>query len=354
MRRAALTLTAAFLCAAGACLPARAADPRPSMRLGSHSMLQLSDPPALQVQAAGLARQAGMGLIRRDVNLAALYWRPGDPPYYGTLDLARMIDSRFGLQTVATVTGTPWWIAACPPGTPFDLTYKCVPGDWNEYERLLGGAVAHAPEIRYWQVGNEPDYWPGTLRGFWYGTTADYAALLWHSARAIRAANPKAKVVFGGMCSFDRAWLAQVISGSGYDNRRSYDIAAVHRRPRRARDAAYGASDAKAMFAGQGFRGPLWITETGYPSDWRFQTDPAHRGRDRRSGLDAQAGWVADAVPRFWRAGAAAVFLSARDAGRASVSRLDSESFLAWSLPGPGARLAAKPAVRALQRLAAR
>ena len=68
------------------------------------------------------------------------------------------------------------------------------------------------------------------------------------------------------------------------------------------------ASRAKAFYARMGFTGPLWVTETGYPSDPAYQWDPALRG-----GPTDQARWIARGPRYLIDDGADAVFVAFRD-----------------------------------------
>ena len=101
---------------------------------------------------------------------------------------------------------------------------------------------------------------------------------------------------------------------------------------------------ARAVYARQGFTGPLWVTETGYPSDTDHQLDPAFVGGQR-----AQARWLARGLRTFVDAGAARVFVAFRDTrefGRGSP--FSTEGILRW----PSAR--PKLAYWAVRRLAQR
>ncbi len=354
MRRAALALTACLLAlpAGASARPPGSPLPPASPRLGSHSMIFLNTPAPVQRRAARLAREAGMAFIRRDVSLPFIFDQPGKAPRWKLLDQALHIDRQAGLQTVAVLTDTAWWNARCPDHeTPFPKWQRCPPADWGLWAQMISTIAAHAPDVRYWQIGNEPDFRPAPLEGFWYGTAEDYAAALWHGGRAIRAASPSAKVVFGGSLFPDQAWLHTVMSGAGYDNRASFDIADVHRRPRKIENATVAAAESLAMFRAEGFAGPLWITETGYPSSPRFQQDSRYRGTGRRSGEYQQARFLRDALRRFWAGGVQTVFLSGRDVANAGDARsgLGSEAFLAWPAAG-GAE--PKQAWRMLRRMA--
>jgi hypothetical protein len=52
----------------------------------------------------------------------------------------------------------------------------------------------------------------------------------------------------------------------------------------------------------------MWVTETGYPSDPAYQTDPGYRG-----GAASQAKWMSRVIPAMLGSGAAMVFVTERD-----------------------------------------
>ena len=83
-----------------------------------------------------------------------------------------------------------------------------------------------------------------------------------------------------------------------------------------------------------GFTGPLWVTETGYPSDPAYQWDPALRG-----GPTDQARWIARGPRYLIDSGADAVFVAFRDNLEFSPqSPWASEGLVAWPELGPDGR----------------
>ena len=57
-----------------------------------------------------------------------------------------------------------------------------------------------------------------------------------------------------------------------------------------------------------GFRGPLWVTETGYPANPAFQTEPGYQ-----DGPLSQALWLTTAIASMLQSDAAMVFVTERD-----------------------------------------
>jgi hypothetical protein len=128
------------------------------------------------------------------------------------------------------------------------------------------------------------------------------------AAAAIHAANRNARVLLGGAMNLaSRPWLDAVFTAGGADLAASIDVANVHVRGRL---ASLGRTIRRwrGFFAHHGVRAPLWVTEHGYPSDARYQSDPAFEGGDH-----AQAAYLARSLPALLQAGVARVFVTERD-----------------------------------------
>ena len=119
---------------------------------------------------------------------------------------------------------------------------------------------------------------------------------------------PPDEVLLGGISSVAATgWLGQVFATPNADAIHAFDIANLHERA----DLWQLAPDVagfRAFLAGQGFGGPLWITEHGYPSDPQYQYDPGYTG-----GATAQTAFLQASVPTLIDAGAAEVFVTERD-----------------------------------------
>jgi hypothetical protein len=123
----------------------------------------------------------------------------------GNLKLA----AQTGAEVVAIVTGTPGW-AGVVPGS------KCGPIKQNElasFARFISDLVSRysAPpySVRYWELWNEPDVDPSNSGLSTYGCWGDqddpyygggyYAEMLKAVYPALKAANPQAQVLVGGL-----------------------------------------------------------------------------------------------------------------------------------------------------------
>jgi hypothetical protein len=235
------------------------------------------------------------------------------------------------------ITSTPWYIAQCPDaGT--DHLERCAPAREHErtWRRMVKRIARRAPNIRHWELGNEPD--SGST---FNGGAAEYARWAALAADGIRAASPDASIAIGGLAHMNEAFLAAALHDRRYPLIDRIDIANVHVRGTLAsiqRDLAA----ARALYTRLGFAGPLWVTETGYPSRPAHQWDPAFVGGPRD-----QARWLSLGLRALIDGGADAVFVSFRDNhefGRGSP--FGSEGVLRWP------RLRPKPAYSAVRRLA--
>ena len=286
--------------------------------IGVHSMLYLTHPFGAKRAMFGEAAAVGASTIRVDVELPAIFPAPPAAPDWSGVDEYMALARSYHLRVLADLTGTPWYMADCPAGTPFDATYLCPPFDARAWGQQAGAVAAHTRGvIDDFEIINEPD-------GGWafHGTAQQYAGILAASYDAIHAADPRARVALGGLenvGSYGVTWLNDVFATPGVDAVHKFDIANIH-----VRTSAVGAAPTVARwrryFAGVGFLGPMWITETGYPADLAYQTDPGYR-----NGATSQARWMTRVIPAMLSAGAAMVFVTERDS---MTGRFASEGIL--------------------------
>ena len=312
-----LAIVAVVVLCAGA---ARAAG---SSSIGVHSMLYVTDPLGAKRAMFGEAAAVGASTIRVDVELSAVFPAPPAPSDWSGVDQYVALARTDHLRVLADLTATPWWLADCPAGTAFDLTYLCPPFDPRAWGRLAGAVAAHTRGvIDEFEIINEPDGgWS------WRGSAQQYAAILAASYDAIHAANPRARVALGGLenaGAYGQEWLGDVFATAGSDATRKFDIANIH-----VRTPATGAAPTVARwrryFTNLGFRCLLWVTETGYPADPAYQTDPGYR-----HGAASQAKWMTRVIPAMLNAGAAMVYVTERDS---LTGRYASEGILQSSDP---------------------
>ncbi len=333
-----LAALAVALTSAGVARPASAAvDP-----IGAHSMLQLDDPSSFMEAMFAQAVAMHATAIRLDVAPALIFTSPSQPPDFSGLDEVVALARTYHLRVVADLLTIPTWMADC--ATPTSNPARCATDDLSGYASAISQIVADAdPVIRDWEVWNEPD-----TAEFFDGTPQQYALMLRAAHDAIKAVDPADDVLFGGISGVaGTTWLAQVLATPGADAIHAFDIATLHERGF-LWALAPEVTRFRQFLAGQGFSGPLWITEHGYPSDPQYQYDPGYTGGDA-----AQASYLAASIPTLIDAGAAEVFVTERDNLSGEFA---SEGLLGGDVadpPPPSPDVVAKPAFAVVQDVAA-
>lgn len=265
-------------------------------------MLQLDDPPSFMEAMFAQAAAMHAAAIRLDVAPALIFTSPSRPPDFSGLDEVVALAQTYHLRVVADLLTIPTWMARCT--TPTSTPSRCATDDLAGYGSVIGQIVRRAdPVIRDWEVWNEPD-----TGEFFDGTPQQYAFMLRTAHDAITSVDPADNVLLGGISGVaGTGWLAQVLATPGADAVHAFDIANLHERGDLWQLAPDLASF-RQFLAAQGFGGPLWVTEHGYPSDPQYQYDPGYTG-----GGAAQASYLKASVPTLIDAGAAAVFVTERD-----------------------------------------
>jgi hypothetical protein len=268
-----------------------------------------------------------------------------DGPDYVAVERVDALADKYGVEVLGVITTTPWFIARCPGGDTKHLE-RCAPAPEHErtWRRMVRRMVRHAPNVRSWELGNEPDNGSTFIGG-----AAEYARWADLAAQGVRDEAPGAVIAIGGLAHVDEAFLAAALHDGDHPLIERVDVANIHLRGTLAAVQAQLAR-AQAAYARAGFHGPLWVTETGYPSRPSHQWDPAFTGGPRD-----QARWLTLGLRALVDGGAGAVFVAFRDNhefGRDSP--FGSEGVVRWPALDRRGRLRLKPgyaAVRALARL---
>jgi hypothetical protein len=180
-----------------------------------------------------------------------------------------------GVQMIGTIDFAPGWAASNPRG-PINRTSLAEFAQFAAavVERYDGDGIDDAPcspTVKHWELYNEPDN-----RYAWGYYPAQYAEMLAVLYPAIKAADPEAKVVFGGVAQdwfedqdgvFVRNWVESVLEAGGGPY---FDVMNIHNY------AGYfpewgdhfpGTIDKVEAFRqilrNHGFDKPMMITETG-------------------------------------------------------------------------------------------
>jgi hypothetical protein len=242
---------------------------------------------AHRLDDASVARLRDLGVRHVRTTLYWAHWVE-DPTYRQgiTQDLERALAA--DLIPLVVVHGNPW-----------HLGWGNRQQTYREFAAFMGTLVAQFPRVRYWQLWNEMD------EGFTNIFGADvhgqtplgvsrfqrgryYAESLALAYPSIKAANPQALVVTGGIAGpLDRPARDNFLEGM-YAGNAQYDIVAIH---------TYGfpllpafrerGSQARALMRRHGDTRPLWNTEFGLERAVVPPGFPASRAEIDRHHLDA-------------------------------------------------------------------
>jgi hypothetical protein len=292
----------------------------------AHSMIYSCCTPAAQKERAfAAARATGAGYIRLDVNLRGVFAvRSGKPrrPDWAGLDQISVLARRYRIPVVATLTHVPDNITQCIN----DNRRTCPAGDYEAYGRYVALIAQRLDGVAtYFEVVNEPD-------GRWAfrGSPSEYARMLEAARRHIRTSVPKARILLGGLMYQDKKWITQMLDTPGVNAIRQFDVANVHLRGKASRLGG-AVKRWREYFAKRGFRGPLWVTEHGYPGRTLYQYDRTFRG-----GEVAQAAFLGRSLPALRKAGARQVFVTLRDSWRSEfLGEYASEGVIALAERSP-------------------
>jgi hypothetical protein len=108
------------------------------------------------------------------------------------------------VQMLGLLTYSSSWASSNPSSEDSEF----YPPDVDAWADYVGSVAArYAGRVDTWEIWNEPNH-----DGFWKGELEDYAELLEIAADAIRAANPDARIVLGGLSGSDRDFLDELYS----------------------------------------------------------------------------------------------------------------------------------------------
>jgi hypothetical protein len=239
-----------------------------------------------QVKAGlGLARTAGVAWTEIQFTWSTLQSSSGNADS-ATGNNMRII-GRLGFSTSWNTTAPATVTDAAQREKYPPASYKT----WGDYVFTI--VQTYKASVHHWEVWYSPDL-GGTpaagqaCTGSWCGSAAQYARLLAVAYKNVKAADPTAIVLFGGLAlsgdQLNQNFMFDVLSDPDFPGIDSFDIAAFH---------AYGSKSealrrmnlvkSQLLFGGAGLR-QIWVTEFGYPSDSAAQNVAPYFG-----GEDGQA-----------------------------------------------------------------
>ena len=223
----------------------------------------------LAAQEFQLMRQAGISWARTDFDWTTVQPRQDGPWDYSMIDRTVQLAEEGGITILPILGYDVAW--ARPAYTHLDA--------WRQYVRNI--VSRYKGRLHYWEVWNEPD-----LEQFWKDTpdAAHYTLLLKAAYEEIKAVDPSAQVLLGGVSGIPMDYLKGIYDAGGGA---FFDIMNVH--PYRypltpeaspLKDDLYKLRQLMAHY-GDAAK-PVWITEIGWPT---HQNDTALLGDIVRAGL---------------------------------------------------------------------
>lgn len=238
-----------------------------------------------------LAQEAHVRWVRTDMAWSVIEPNNTVPTNYNlsAYDASILAAKQAGFELVVTILGNPSWAATYPQG-PIDRVSLSEFTDFiNAVVRRYNGDPANGvpgvPEVRYWEFYNEPDNSSRISAGrgeagYWGNYGAEYAHMLCTVYPVIKAANPRAQVVIGGLAydwfedqggPFVREFLDNVLAAGGGQ---CFDIMNFHYYPAfEAHWSPYGpglsgkANYLRSKLTQFGVSKPMICTEAGWRSD---------------------------------------------------------------------------------------
>lgn len=295
MRLIASVATAAALVAASAA-PAAAAVPRDFVGVAVTGPMFL---PEVDTETEfALMQRSGVGSIVTEFNWAVEQPAADAPPDFARTDRIVLAAARRRMTVLPVALYAPPWAAVDPasaasppkPG-PYAAYLTAAIGRYGPQGSLWDEHpdVPRVP-VRDWQVWNEPSH-----EGFWsmQPATRRYVALLRASARAIRAADPGARVVLAGLVYKSWKQLEQLYDAGA---KGLFDVLSLHPYTRRLQNVIVIMRRNRRVLDDHGDRRiPIMATEISWPSaKGRTQSDYGYEVTEAQ-----QAREVTRALPRL-------------------------------------------------------
>jgi flagellar hook assembly protein FlgD len=192
-------------------------------------------------------------------------WRRLEPRQgwfeWAKFDQAVNVAAAHNIGTLGRLEFSADWASSAPSSVTGSAREFYPPTDVATFAAYARAVVhRYKDRIHVWEIWNEED-----LSIFWKPapSASGYATLLKAAYAAIKAEDPTAKVVMGGMTGFDRAFLDGVIAAGAWS---SFDILGIHAYVAPGPEASMFSTwiqNATAYLSGKGGK-PLWITEFGW------------------------------------------------------------------------------------------
>jgi Cellulase (glycosyl hydrolase family 5) len=216
------------------------------------------------------ASRLGADWVRMWVSWASMQPAPGQYAPHNVAGLRGAVAAAKGkgLKVLIVATGSPGWASRGRGGI-------APPSDPASFGAFMGGMAQRLPAVDAWELWNEPDS-PGFFAGA--PDPATYAGMLRAAYPAIKAAQPRAAVVTGGLVGNDMDFVEQLYRHGAQG---SFDAVGVHtdtacltngpgrfyrdERGRIGRFTFTGYREVHAVMSAHGDGAkPIWMTEIGW------------------------------------------------------------------------------------------
>jgi hypothetical protein len=236
-----------------------------------------------QDQEVAMLKAAGVQWARINV-----VWYAVEPDQKGVYDqsllalydhlLAKLAEN--GIKAIFVTADTPYWASADPAKTPGNWNQKYKPTHFSDladyYVFLLNRYQATGPYV--FEIWNEEDaaaFWPSGVNA------ADYAGMLQTCYLAIKAADPQATVLNGGVT--DASGTTNYINALYAAGTKNYfDAWSQHTYPRTPQYETIAAKVRNIMVANGDTSKKIWFTEFGWVT-YTNAADPSAVSYDRQA-----------------------------------------------------------------------
>jgi hypothetical protein len=248
-------------------------------------------------------RSAGVQSVRLYISWRLAQPTPKAPIQCSLIDRQVGQIASHGLTPVPDLIGSPPWVSSHPTKPPLGgkgkmqawqsflgaVVKRYAPGGafWKSPVPVLNlspyareyGAKAPVEPISAWQIWSEPNL--GKYFTPHNQAVKNYAKLVEISHKAIKAADPKADVVLGGLTGFasPSSWkfLQKLYRVKGF--KKSFEVAALHPYAPSIGELREVVSRVrKTMDKAHDKKTPLWLTENGYGSREPMKKWPLNKG----------------------------------------------------------------------------
>ncbi len=208
-----------------------------------------------------LIRSLGANWVRLDMS-----WEQIEP-YKGVWsfdfwDSLVRISSHYGLRILPVISRTPCWASLRPDS---DTYHAYPPADIGDFREFLQKVVErYGRRIYYWEVWNEPD------AQYWMGSPQEYCRLLQEAKSVLKALDPAAITVLGGISWTGLSFLEELITLNALD---AVDIVGIHLYGQDADEVLRRFERLQIVINQSGIAKPIWITEIGYSTSFGYETE---------------------------------------------------------------------------------